>query len=169
VNGWDIDTLQYAVDNCNNPSGNIADCVNGQGNQVFELFSNQESQSCILPDFVDEPVNGVLDQLPGCNPVTYGPEEAQIVSCTPANITDSSSRYYTDLTGSMKWAYEGCGLDDLTVRTFQGASESNSNMTVENCVNFCSSRGFSYAGLEYSSQYVDRDLPAICYIDTNML
>lgn len=154
VNGWDIDILQYAVDNCNADSGSISDCLAADGSQHFDLFTNSESAMCTLPAFVDEQVTGVLDALPGCNNLTWGPEEATPQSCDDtAVITDAVlSKYFTDVTASLNWEYVGCGFDDVSSRTMDGTSESNANMTVQTCIKFCDDAGYSYAGLEYAEQ-----------------
>lgn len=145
VNGWDIDTLQAATDDCTNDSGLLSDCSH------FSFFTTQQSQACIIPPSVDEAVTGVLDALPGCNPVTNGPEEAVPVANCPVTPIGTPETYYTDVTQTLGWEYVGCGTDGTT-RTFTGASQANNNMTVENCVNFCSGKGFTYAGVEYASQ-----------------
>lgn len=144
--------MQYAVDNCNNLTGNIADCLGSDGKPFFDLFGNAESSMCTLPDFVDEQVSGVLEALPGCNPITFGPEYATPESCKATPIVDTTSKYYTDLTSTKKWEYSGCGFDSVSTRSFTGATTSGDAMTVEKCVDFCSGKGFSYAGLEYFTQ-----------------
>jgi hypothetical protein len=133
----------------------MQDCLTESGEPFFELFSNQESQSCLLPSFVDEQVSGILEKLPGCNPLTDGPEEAPVTQCAVTSISEIPEvRYFTDVTKTLKWEYIGCGTDNVGSRTFTGASQSSNSMTVQTCVNFCQSKGFKYAGLEYSSQYV---------------
>jgi hypothetical protein len=53
-----------------------------------------------------------------------------------------------ELPGS--WEYEGC-YTDVPGRTINGASYADgANMTIEACLTFCSSKGFAYAGVEYS-------------------
>ncbi|GAB7352366.1 hypothetical protein MBLNU459_g2805t1, partial [Dothideomycetes sp. NU459] len=155
VNGWDVDVLQKAVDTCNNDSGALSDC------DVFEFFTNEESQACIVPPRVHEQVTGVLDSLPGCNPVTKGPGEApySYPNCPVATI-GAFEQYFTDVTASLQYEYIGCGSDQGSNRTFQAASESTGSMTVETCVKYCSGKGYTYAGLEYASQcYCDNTLP----------
>lgn len=154
VNGWDVPTLQTAVDTCNDDSGLLSDC------DVFEFFSTEESQACIVPPKVDEAVTGILDKLPGCNPVTTGPGEAPFsyADCPVATI-GAFEQYFTDVTSSLGWEYLGCGSDQGANRTFQLASESTGSMTVETCVKYCSGKGYTYAGLEYSSQ---------CYCDNTL-
>ncbi|EED20675.1 WSC domain protein, putative [Talaromyces stipitatus ATCC 10500] len=162
VNGWNIDTLQYAVDHCLNDSGNISDCLAEDGSEFFDLFDNQVSQFCTLPDFVDEVVGPVVDNLPGCNPVTWGPEHATPGKCEDeAVISDEMlANYYTDVTQSLGWEYYGCAFDDISTRTLNGPNESKDEMTVEKCISFCSDAGYSYAGLEYSTQcYCGNSIP----------
>ncbi|KAA8642019.1 hypothetical protein EYZ11_003950 [Aspergillus tanneri] len=77
VNGWDVDVLQTAVDNCLNDSGNLEDCVHEDGSHVFKFFSDEECQKCKLDSVIEEEVDGIFDQLPGCNPLTSGPDAAQ--------------------------------------------------------------------------------------------
>ncbi|KAN0087269.1 protein of unknown function (DUF1996) domain containing protein [Elaphomyces granulatus] len=160
INGWDVNVLQTAVDDCLNLSGNIADCKTPDGNQVFDLFTDQECSNCRLPSPVNEQVYGVLPKLPGCNPLTSGPERAVPASC-PVTPIGSASGYFADLTTTKHWQYLGCGTDMVNNRTFQGQSTANDQMTVEKCVDFCSSNGYKYAGTEYSTQcYCDNSLPS---------
>ncbi|KAG4411385.1 hypothetical protein IFR04_015473 [Cadophora malorum] len=49
------------------------------------------------------------------------------------------------------WTYQGCYTE--IGRTLNGASYTNTTtMTDESCINYCSERGFIYAGTQYSSQ-----------------
>ncbi|KAK4158470.1 putative fungistatic metabolite [Chaetomidium leptoderma] len=48
------------------------------------------------------------------------------------------------------WEYEGCYVD-VPGRTINGASYADgADMTIEACLAFCTSKGFAYAGTEYS-------------------
>lgn len=154
INGWNVPVLQEAVDTCTDDSGLITDC------DVFDFFTNEESQACIIPPSIEETITGVLDALPGCNPVTKGPGEATPVSCgTPA--VGPYTEYFTDVTGSLGYEYIGCGTDSVSDRTLSAASESLGTMDVKTCVTYCSGKGYTYAGLEYSSQcYCGNTLPA---------
>jgi len=146
--GWNVTLLQTAVDECTNSSGKVEDC------HVFNLTPDNVAEGCIVPSQVDEPVLGNLDKLPGCQTVDAGPATAPIQSNCGAVTTLSAPKqnYFSDLTSSLKWSYVGCGTDNYYNRILTGASESNDNMTVENCVNFCSSKGFSIAGTEYAQE-----------------
>lgn len=145
VNGWDINVLQQAVDQCTNLAGNMQDCP------VFQYFTTAESQGCKVPVVLSTNVDGPRPALPGCNPVTYGPAPAvQATSCGMPKVV-APSLGFQDLT-SKGWKYLGCGTDDVNSRTFSGASAGNNTMTVESCVNYCKAKGFSFAGMEYSTQ-----------------
>lgn len=150
VNGWDVPTLQSAVDECTNDSGLLSDCPVFANN----LFTTKQSQACIIPPQVDEQVTGMLDALPGCNPVQQGPGLASVQTCPNNKVATVGAyeQYFKDVTSSLKWQYVGCGTDDLSTRTFSAASTSSNSMTVESCIAFCSGKGYTYAGLEYASQ-----------------
>jgi hypothetical protein len=156
VNGWNQTTLQDAVDTCTNDSGTLEDC------HVFdnELFSTEDQQACRIPPSVDEKVTGVLDKLPGCNTPTDGPEYAPPQTNCAAGVIGKMATYFTDVT-SDGWAYAGCATDDYFTRTLTGASTSSDNMTVRTCADFCESKGFVLAGLEYAREcYCGNDYSA---------
>lgn len=145
VNGWDIDVLQEAVDTCTAQSGNLEDCPVFVG----EMYTPSECQSCRVPPSVDERVTGVLQSLPGCNPVTTGPANAVPETCTSTPI-GNPQQYYTDVT-SLGWQYEGCGRDGGS-RTFPASFDYSQTMTVQECVQLCASKNFTMAGLQWYDQ-----------------
>ncbi|KIY43224.1 copper radical oxidase [Fistulina hepatica ATCC 64428] len=56
-----------------------------------------------------------------------------------------------DLPGN--WTSEGCYTDSTTARTLTGSSYSSTdNMTVENCIDYCDTQDYIYAGVEYSQE-----------------
>ncbi|KAG9677168.1 WSC-domain-containing protein, partial [Aureobasidium melanogenum] len=161
INGWDVPTLQSAIDQCTNDSGLLSDCPV----IANDLFTTQESQACVVPPQVDEQVTGLLEALPGCNPVQQGPGLATVQTCASTNSKVATigayQQYFKDVTSSLKWQYVGCGTDNVGSRTFTSASTSSNSMTVESCISFCSGKGYSYAGLEYASQcYCGNSLPS---------
>ncbi|KAK3069193.1 hypothetical protein LTR53_012654, partial [Teratosphaeriaceae sp. CCFEE 6253] len=153
INGWDVEELQEAVDTCTNLSGNLEDCP------VFDdLFSNDECQACKIPPQVNEQVTGKLNKLPGCNPITKGPQRAKPVTDCAVTPISAPTQYFTDVTSSLGWEYVGCANDSLSTRTLQGASTSADDMTVATCIKYCKGKGYSLAGLEYGSQcYCDNE------------
>jgi hypothetical protein len=142
VNGWDIDVLQRAVDECTDDSGQVEKCP------VLTQFTGQECQECRLPEQIDEVNDGHLEKLPGCNPVTGPGARAVPQQCNDGVKLGVKQTNYVDLTASKKWEYVGCGRDNIGDRALTGPSWSRDNTTVESCVDFCSKEGFSYAGLE---------------------
>ncbi|GAB7340271.1 hypothetical protein MBLNU457_6733t1 [Dothideomycetes sp. NU457] len=148
INGWDVDVLQAATTDCMDDSGNISDCPH------FQVFSAEEQQACKLPTTVHEDITGPFNALPGCNPVSAGPGEASPASCSTPAI-GAPILGYTDVSSTLKWAYQGCTPDGST-RTLTGFNNVYGGMsapvTVESCIQECESQGYLYAGMEYSSQ-----------------
>ena len=158
INGWDVNVLQQAVDNCLDASGDMTVCP------YFNFLPNAESAGCHIPSYIDEDVLGQvnpLPKLPGCNPIQKGPGYAtnDYDLCVDQPIIELDTSYLTDMT-SQGYKYVGCATDGST-RTLSGAYEANNNMTVEGCVEFCKASGYTYAGLEYASQcFCGNDMPA---------
>lgn len=148
-------TLQKAIGTC--LDGNKALDHNGDIGYcppLLPLIPDAESNGCIIPPSVDEPVSGVLDALPGCNPVRKGPGRATPKSdCRAVSAIGKPETFYTDLTSTKGWEYVGCGSDiAFQARTLPDASTSGKDMTVEKCVDFCIEKGLNYAGLEYGEE-----------------
>lgn len=156
VNGWPVEHLQEAIDECTNNSGRVEDCP------VFTLTLDSVAEGCRIPPSIDEQTSGTLDALPGCNPVQSGPEPALSKSdCEGVdNTIGKPQAYFTDLTQTKSWSYTGCGTDSIYGRKFTGASTSSDDMTVEKCVDFCAGKGFSVAGTEYGREcYCANSIP----------
>lgn len=146
LNGWDVDALQKAVDTCTDDSGSVAKCA------AVTQYPADDCHACRLPSVVGEKTNGARAALPGCNPVTRGPDRASPVSCNDGVTFGTDTSSYVDMTSSKKWSYVGCGTDNIGDRAFRGKSTSSPTMTVQSCIDYCSKAGFSYAGLEYSAE-----------------
>ncbi|KAF2015096.1 WSC-domain-containing protein [Aaosphaeria arxii CBS 175.79] len=147
VNGWNVGTLQKAVDTCLDDSGAVSKC------DAVTMYTDAECNACKLPELINEQVDGSLEELPGCNPITSGPEPAILITdCAATKVIGPPKTNYVDLTSSKQWEYVGCGKDNIDGRAFTGESTSSDDMTVEKCVDFCSSNGFSYAGVEYGRE-----------------
>jgi hypothetical protein len=155
VNGWDVPTLQKAVTECTNDSGQVEDCP------VFDLYDDSFTNGCKIPTSMNEQVSGVLEALPGCNPVQDGPSNAVVkTGCGAPTTIGTPENNFVDLTVSKKFEYVGCGTDSISNRGFTGASTSAKDMTNEKCVDFCTSEGFSVAGTEYSDEcYCSNSIP----------
>jgi len=156
VNGWDVPTLQKAVNECTNDSGNVEDC------HVFNFFSDDFANNCKIPASIDEQVFGTLEALPGCNPASgLGANAVAASGCGAPTTISAPENPFVDLTVSKQFAYIGCGFDVLASRSLTGPSQDTADMTVEKCVDFCAAQGFSIAGTEYSTQcYCGNSVPA---------
>jgi hypothetical protein len=149
INGWDVNVLQNAVDNCLDDSGDMTKC------SYFNFLPNPTSAGCHIPSYIKEDVLGFSTPLPklaGCNPVQQGPGYAKnlVGTCGDKPIIQLNTNYMVDET-KKGYKYVGCA-GDSSVRTLSAASTASSTMTVDTCISFCSGKGYTYAGLEYSSQ-----------------
>jgi len=113
------------VDDCNDNSGVIELC------SYFDFVTDNAADACIIPPSIDERVFGVLDKLPGCNPLQDGPFKALTQSdCGAPTQIGEPQLPYVDLTKSKGFAYVGCGTDPGgQPRTLQGNQVSNSLMS----------------------------------------
>lgn len=104
-NGWDVNILQQALNTCDS-SSSIEECPPLQN----YTQSNDVQTSCslgtpllsltqlILANPFPEQVLGSLDQLPGCNPVQWGPNEATVPNL--CSFTKVFSNFTNTVSGS---------------------------------------------------------------------
>ncbi|KAI9830739.1 MAG: hypothetical protein M1819_005403 [Sarea resinae] len=164
LNGWDIDTLSAAIDECafGNPTGVIGQCA------PLNVTDDPDEFSWNCParhQIINEPTVGMISKLPGCITITSGPEDAMVgdVVC-PADTVEPSMNgspttsitATTTLLPSVNqivngWTYVGCA-DETNPRTLNGATLDSPNMTTEACQNFCSSKGYQLAGTEFGEE-----------------
>jgi hypothetical protein len=64
ISGWDVDTLQQIIDNCDAGDSGMDKCPGLIGGL------NDPSTSCNIADPINEVITGVMSALPGNNPVT---------------------------------------------------------------------------------------------------
>ncbi|KZW02975.1 hypothetical protein EXIGLDRAFT_636604 [Exidia glandulosa HHB12029] len=79
IMGWDVQTLQSAIIECNNQTPDTA-AGRAEGCKYFDMQTSDAGRSCTVKAEVDEVVTGVLDRLPGCNPIQDGPDDAKVYS-----------------------------------------------------------------------------------------
>lgn len=88
INGWNIDTLRAAVNDCTNPSGRVEDCKHF----TPSLQTEAEQSECKIEDIptalLNDDCGGPSDGLCGNVPVQYGPEYA---SALQAGATERPS------------------------------------------------------------------------------
>ncbi|KAI0505997.1 WSC domain-containing protein [Xylaria bambusicola] len=144
INGWDIPTLQKAINECNAESGVIEECG------AFTLREDDDMKSCKIMPRVNESVKGVLSALPGCNKIQAGPESSD---CREAAKIGDPILPFTDMTKKLGWKYVACAEDPAgQSRTLSDLSIDQQDMTVDKCIATCGDKGFEYAGVEYTSQ-----------------
>ncbi|KAI7498899.1 WSC-domain-containing protein [Hortaea werneckii] len=170
VNGWDDQVQLEAVENClyNDPSyGTVEECP-----ALMRSNTNGAAYNCPeQPPAIDEPVHGLLDRLPGCIEITYGPEAAPASSmkCGPedpppppiiatrvmtarATVSPTPGANYGI---SSQQRYLGCFNDTGGggYRTLNSISTSNYTvMTVQYCQQWCADRGYRLSGVEYAQE-----------------
>ncbi|KAK5107086.1 hypothetical protein LTR62_001870 [Meristemomyces frigidus] len=176
INGWDPEVLQEAVDTClynGAPDGVIQECP-----ILNQYDTTGASVNCPeRPLQVNESVHGLLDALPGCVEVTYGPGSATAAqmecnktvplpyitptpfgTALPTAIPTPNQPY-----GLPGFEYLGCYNDTGPgggYRTLNSLQYSNySFMTVEFCQQYCTEKGYQYAGVEYAQE---------CHCDNNL-
>ncbi|KAL6708576.1 hypothetical protein ACN47E_002557 [Coniothyrium glycines] len=145
LNGWDIAVLQRAIDLCGDGIARPEECP------AVTMFTREQSSACKLPASVTENVKGRLAKLPGCNPVTYGPDRAVRQQCDDTATLGAFDTRSVDLTQLLRWEYLGCGSDAVAARALPFSTMSE-QMTVETCVETCADKGYRYAGLEYARE-----------------
>ena len=177
LNGWDLDVLEAAIEQCavGNPEGSVGTCppLAVSDTAVYEQVCPENSPFGI--PVIDEPVHGLIDKLPGCINIVDGPESATLadIAC-PAdapsptiNSTPEQTPYVylepisAQAVGVPGFAYVDC-ISDLVnwTRSLTQDTLQTPNMTIETCQTFCSSKGWRFAGLEYSTQcFCGSDFP----------
>ncbi|TBU27996.1 WSC-domain-containing protein [Dichomitus squalens] len=153
-NGWDIDLLQEAIDTCTAANGNVMDCP-----PLAAVFDQASADACTLEtDIVDENIglDSPITQLPGCNPFWDGTGTKP--ACPNANAaTPSLVAAQPPLPSG--WNEIGCIAEGTNGRALTGASTTSPNMTKAVCADFCASKGFKLAGVEFSDE---------CYCDNQV-
>jgi len=169
LNGWDLDVLEAAIDQCavGNPFGTIGTCAPLAASDTAVYAQICPEDAPYGSPVIDEPVHGLIDKLPGCINIVDGPEDATLDDFTcPAdapsptiNSTPEQTPYVylepipAQPIGVPGWSYVDC-ISDLVnwTRSLTQDTLQTSNMTIETCQSFCSSKGWRFAGLEYSTQ-----------------
>ena len=166
VNGWDVDALQKGLDMCPDGVDNCVEKAFGEGN------SQGEAQRCKLQPMIDERVTGVLEKLPGCNEVTYGPGSvAPKKECDAPGVVGVATpemEGYVDVSAE-GWTYVGCGKDNALERTLGEELLTGDDMTVEKCVGFCKSKGKKYSGEFFQKSLISKtDGKGQCYCGSDI-
>jgi hypothetical protein len=85
ISGWDVETLQQIIDNCDAGDSGMDKCPNLIGGL------NDPSTSCNIESAIVEDISGVLEKLPGNNPIgQWGVSPAPAASAGPSAATIST-------------------------------------------------------------------------------
>ncbi|KAI0692895.1 hypothetical protein BC835DRAFT_1276877 [Cytidiella melzeri] len=145
MNGWDVSTLQEAVDTCHGMNGDINACP------ALHSYIDTTMASACKPDSTtpneDVGLNDEISALPGCNALR-APGVAPSTVC--AEAIPGFIPYETPLPSG--WGKVGCIAEGTSGRALSAASTTMSNMTTAGCVAFCTSKGFSIAGVEFGDE-----------------
>ncbi|KAF5382534.1 hypothetical protein D9615_002802 [Tricholomella constricta] len=78
-NGWDTSALQNAIDKCDNPNDQTGNGVTEACSYLTVLQASVGDQ-CRISPVINEPIDGTLARLPGCNPIQPGPGDSTLYS-----------------------------------------------------------------------------------------
>ncbi|KAK1083450.1 hypothetical protein LTR33_003257 [Friedmanniomyces endolithicus] len=170
LNGWDMAMQTEAVNTClfnGAPDGVVQECPVLNADDTNGYAQNCPEQ----PPQVDEPVRGLIERLPGCINITYGPQAAPAASMACAATvakpyitpTPDSTPLPTAsptpgaMFGLPLQQYMGCYNDTLGgsgyYRTLNSVEYVNyTNMSVEFCQAYCMSLGYTLSGVEYAQE-----------------
>ncbi|CAL1698953.1 unnamed protein product [Somion occarium] len=148
TNGWtDSDLLQSAIDDCPNAAGNVADCPH-----LAAVMDQQAAAACRYPgEIVNEDIGDKfpIAVLPGCNPVWDGTGTKP--ACPSAGATPSLGGTQEKL--ATGWTEVGCIAEATNGRALTGAQLVDATgMTKNKCAQFCQSKNFKFAGIEWSQE-----------------
>lgn len=156
LNGWDMDVQTAAMKECmnNGGSGSIDECAPFKASKDPYASWNCPEQ----PPTVNETVKGLIDALPGCNPVTgYQTSNVSTTNC-PATLNNnpavSSTPMFNPAPGAMlgNWSYLGCSKDTRVNHTLTGPRDSDLGMSIESCHAYCTGKQYAISGLKYGRE-----------------
>ncbi|WVW79154.1 hypothetical protein I302_101120 [Kwoniella bestiolae CBS 10118] len=100
--------------------------------------------------------NNPIAKLPGNNPV-WGRSGAKKPD---PNYKETASFTTSTISVPAGWTKLGCLAEPKGSRALTGASMTDQTMTPTKCINFCSSKGFSLAGVEWSVECYCANTPS---------
>ncbi|KAK3387959.1 hypothetical protein B0H63DRAFT_431940 [Podospora didyma] len=149
---WDVDLLQRALDDptCQHRENIFGD--NAQCQALLPYRNDAAMQSCKLEAKIPQEETGItkpIPSLPGCNLPWNATKGEAKPSCPAAPATPAIGPAATP---QSSWANLGCYTDSTTNRglPIQLKSIPSGTMTIDKCVAACASKGYTFAGVEYS-------------------
>ena len=89
----------------------------------------------------------------------YQVDSASATTAVLSSTVASSTTTPTHSIVVSGYGYQGCYTDNVPQRVLSGKNTADAAMTLEKCAAFCSKSGYSWFGVEYSSE---------CYCGTNL-
>ncbi|ESZ92207.1 hypothetical protein SBOR_7416 [Sclerotinia borealis F-4128] len=99
ISGWDVETLQQIIDNCNAGDSGMDKCPGLIGGL------NDASSSCTIPSPIDEVVTGSMSKLPGNNPMgQWGGKSSGAASVASSVVGNATSAVSSIISSAVKSA-----------------------------------------------------------------
>ncbi|KAM3076049.1 hypothetical protein ACMFMG_006438 [Clarireedia jacksonii] len=124
LSGWEGDTLQDFIDNCNAGDNGMENCTSIIGGKVLD-----DSKSCNLTPFFEETISGTMNKLPGNNPIgQWGVNTGNTGNTTTpsSSVVASASSAVSSVTSSIG----SIASSVLSVATSVGSSSQASSTSV---------------------------------------
>jgi len=118
-NGWDVPTLQKALDQCTDQLfNNLEACP-----PLVPTLDRKASEECTVEAFLEENVERDLKYLPGCNPIKSGPNKGKGAGSPDCSSSTSKATPSKDAKGTKSKT-----RDSAPEESFK-SSENNSRKT----------------------------------------
>ncbi|EPQ67891.1 Bgt-1691 [Blumeria graminis f. sp. tritici] len=168
IAGWDVQTLQQIIDNCNTGTSAMHTCPGLIGGL------EDPSTTCTIDNpFPKEAVSGVLSALPGDNPIgAWGRRKKSVRSSLLSSFSGlfTAAEHANALLGKRSsivssprnaqlqpgWSYVGCHPDNDRennfVANYTSLDLAPKSLTNAKCVAYCERAGYSIASTRNGSQ-----------------
>lgn len=144
--------------NAANNNGNFQSleaCQQFAQTRNYRYFGLEYSAECYVDDYINPSSqnisassckmsckNNTQQMCGGSNAISLFSNTAYLPRIPLSSQTNTSATYI----------YQGCYTDQGNPRTLSGYSVSQSSNSVDSCVQLCSSKGYSWAGVEYGRE-----------------
>ncbi|KAJ7173130.1 glyoxal oxidase N-terminus-domain-containing protein [Mycena crocata] len=133
------------------PGMTVDKCVATCNSKGFRMAGAEYANECYCGDFFADQSTGGGSAAPvgECAMPCAGEPSQQCGGGNRLSLYSAASNGPTLPTG---WAYVACTKELASGRLLNGFTFTSNSLTVESCVATCQSRGFTYAGMQYSSE-----------------
>ncbi|KAI1006243.1 hypothetical protein K3495_g1978 [Podosphaera aphanis] len=165
ISGWDVETLQQIIDNCNTGTSAIDTCPGLIGGL------EDPSSTCSLPNpFPGDIISGIMSSLPGKNPIeAWGSMqnalrepakalEARAVTSSLSSIPVFENTLESPMRSHIsesEWSYLGCYSNTVRgprfIPSVVEADLETKAVSNSNCITSCHTAGYAVAGTEFGN------------------